>query len=140
MTGEIELATSRYSNHRLIIESGLIPVRITLGFPRFKLAYTLGGKVMKLAPTRSIFGIEDPETFRLAYRSQLDGHGVEVIAADLAEISVLHAGCGLVLLCFEDLTDKKRYGVAPEEHVCHRRGFAAWWRERTGQHVRELGR
>lgn len=38
----------------------------------------------------------------------------------------------LVLLCFEA-------DVKTDPDVCHRRAFAAWWREHTGQDVPELG-
>ena len=37
----------------------------------------------------------------------------------------------LVLLCFEDLSKPGEW--------CHRRIFADWWKDITGDHVRELG-
>ena len=103
-----------------------MPTRITLGAPRWKLAYSLGGRIRELAPTRAVFAIEDEAEFDSAYREQLDGCGVDVIAGEIQRVSLEHAGRGLVLLCFEDIG---KLG----EMSCHRRGFARWWEETTGQ-------
>jgi rubrerythrin len=45
------------------------------------------------------------------------------------DVSARHGGERLVLLCFEDV-------LAGES--CHRRTFAQWWEEQTGQEVPEL--
>lgn len=129
-----ELCTSRYQNADLILEAGALPVRITLGHPRFKLRYTLAGTVMALAP-KGLKDVESDEEFDRLYRERLDSFGVEKLRRAFSDIAAPHSGEGstplLALLCYEDLTK-------PGES-CHRRNFAAWWEERTGQKVEELG-
>jgi hypothetical protein len=48
----------------------------------------------------------------------------------LKAFATAHGSEGVVLLCFEDLTKPGEW--------CHRRSFAAWWDEKTGQKVDEL--
>ena len=110
--------------------TALAPVRITLGKPRMRLDYALAGEIRKLAPSGRLFRIEDPVEFRAAYRERLDRLGVDAVRAQLRAIVAAHGGRGAVLLCFEDVR-------VPGEW-CHRRIFAEWWAERTGQVVAEL--
>jgi hypothetical protein len=67
---------------------------------------------------------------RELYESMLDAHGIAAIEADFHRISAANDNRGLVLLCFCDLTVTGGH--------CHRRLFASWWTERTGQEVPEL--
>ncbi|MFE0255141.1 hypothetical protein [Streptomyces sp. NPDC059010] len=106
-----------------------VPVRITLGGVRFKLPYSLTHAVRELAPRRDYLSAPKPE-FTQAYRADLDQLGPERIAALLHQIAVTEGDHRLVLLCFEDLA---KPGV-----WCHRSVFASWWKERTGDEVREL--
>ncbi|MDQ8706814.1 hypothetical protein RCO28_30730 [Streptomyces sp. LHD-70] len=122
-----ELFTHRYRDFKA--EMG-VPVRITLSPPRWALPYSLDHKVTELAPSRAYFGSGRAE-FELAYRAQLDRCGVEALAARFQRIAVAAGDLRLVLLCFEDLAEPGEW--------CHRRMFAAWWQERTGGQVRELG-
>jgi len=128
----VPLYTSRYQNRALIVESGLAPVRTTLGPPRFPTGYDLQGDLKVLAPSRSIFHLEGT-AFDRAYREQMDATGVDVIRAEIARVHEKTPASGLVLLCFEDV---ERLG----ELSCHRRCFAHWWQEQTGQAIPELGR
>ena len=121
----VRLFTSFYNN-KTLAGAGFAPVRITMGYPRFKLAYTLAGTVKEIAPRRSYFYAPADE-FAGAYRAQLDELGVDRIRALLAPISSEHEGRDLALVCFEK----------PGE-PCHRRQFAAWWEEQTGEIVAEL--
>jgi hypothetical protein len=123
------LRTSRYQNRSGILASGLVPVRITLGHPRWKLGYELGATVRELAPDRAMMGLGE-EAFREAYTAKLERLGHERIAAILSAVSAQHGGRGLVLLCYEDLTK-------PGES-CHRRLFAEVWERWTGEEVPEL--
>ncbi|MFC9222180.1 DUF488 family protein [Streptomyces hygroscopicus] len=106
-----------------------VPVRITLGAPRFRLAYQLRHVVRELAPRKEYFSKPLPE-FTSAYRADLDRLGATWIAARLQEIAETEKKHRLVLLCFEDLTDPAQW--------CHRRIFAKWWKDVTGDEVREL--
>lgn len=130
-----ELATSRYSAGPLIMGSGLVPVRITLGHPRWKLPYTIDATIKMLAPTRETFQAPD---WVARYRHQLDVVGVDSIRRQLDAVSTINFGRGLCLLCFEDLADTKKYPGLEPDHICHRRTFAAWWLEQTGETIREL--
>jgi len=127
----IELAASRYQASTLIVTSGLVPVRITRGYPRFRLGHELGGTIMLLAPSRELLYKRDNCDFDAEYRAQLDGTGLDMIANALSEVSAAHDDRGLVLLCFEDVA---KLG----ELSCHRRSFARSWYERTGRVVPEL--
>lgn len=106
-----------------------VPVRITLGAPRFKLPYPLTRAVRELAPRREYFSKSRGE-FSAAYRADLDHVGVVRIAERLRGIAKAEGDHRLVLLCFEDLSKPTLW--------CHRRIFASWWKDATGDEVREL--
>src|SRR5512132_2627392 len=125
----LRIATSRYFARQKVIDSGLAPVRTTVGAPKFKLGYELAGSVAMLAPY-GLFSIGDRAEFEAAYRARLDGFGVEKIRAALEDLARSAGAARVVLLCFEDLDDPAQ--------SCHRTIFATWWRERTGEHVIEL--
>lgn len=122
-----ELFTHRYQGFE---PSMGVPVRITLGAPRWTLPYALEHQVREAAPSREYFGAARP-VYEAAYVSQLDRHGVEFFASRFQQIAVSARDPRLVLLCFEDLSKPDQW--------CHRRMFAEWWQERTGAKVRELG-
>ena len=121
----LRLATSRYQAQELILASGLVPVRTSVGGPRFPLRYA-PVYLKELAPW-GLRGIADHAAFATSYRARLESFGVEMLTTRFAEISRAYNGRGLVLLCFE-----------PAGAFCHRRVFADWWLERTGCYVPEL--
>lgn len=127
----MRLFTSRYQN-RAIAETDLVPVGITLGNPRFKLAFKVVENVKLLAPPRSMWGKSHDEFIKL-YRECLSGFGLEKILSILKRISDEHGGRDLVLLCFEDV-----FCDDPTKNFCHRRVFAEWWEKETGDVVEEL--
>jgi len=132
-TGEtvlVTLATSRYQNAADIVESGALPVGITVGNPRFKLGYKLACIAKEFAPVGIPREVDDEE-FERQYRARLESFGVERLRNRLSDIAIAHDRTYLVLLCYEDLTK-------PGE-ICHRRMFAEWWREQTGYVTYELG-
>jgi hypothetical protein len=127
-----QIFTSRYANKQIAI-SGLVPVGITVGNPRFRLAYRLARNLKSLAPNRAWFDLPDDE-FKARYVGKLHEKGAAAIASELTETFDAHCtpgDVGLVLLCFEDLT-------VPGA-VCHRRMFASYWQRETGEAVDELG-
>ena len=108
-------------------------VRTTRGAPRFPLKYNLAGTSEAVMPPKHAWGLEADE-FESTYRSHLDALGVEVVARDLTEIKTddhINGGTdrSLVLLCFCKLGEVTH---------CHRRIFAQWWQEQTGESVPEL--
>ena len=126
----IELVTSRFQASKLILAAGLAPTRVTLYYPRFPLGYELAGALPELAPRRAIFRLRGAE-FEEAYRAQLERESVEHLLERMTAIAAIANASGLALLCYEDVI-----GTGLQ---CHRRIFAAWWEEKTGQRVCELG-
>jgi hypothetical protein len=124
-----QLFTSRFGARKLITASGLAPIRISLGGPRWPLGFALAGECPLLAPFGAMLKM-DQELYTRVYRDRLDRLGVATISAALQELSDQNDGRGLVLLCFEDLAKPGQW--------CHRRLFAAWFEEQTGIPVPEL--
>ena len=121
------MKTARYSNPR-VADPSCVPIAVSLGAPKFPLRYRVVATCMTLAPTREILAIDDKERYRAKYRARLDAIGVDSIRAALAPFETPDRE--IVLLCFEDLREPGRF--------CHRRFFAEWWEERTGERVEEL--
>ena len=126
----MNLATSRYQAADLILRSGRVPVGITYGNPRWPLPYKLAGNFRQLAPSKDMFGMEDRCMFEEAYRDKLDRLGVAGVTKLLQKVVDATGNDRLCLLCFEDLTKPGLW--------CHRRLFANWWLEKTGEDVPEL--
>jgi hypothetical protein len=122
--GVTALATGRYATFR---PSMGVPVQISLGRPKFPLDYELHEEIRELMP-RGLLGKElSEEEFTRRYRDRLD---LGALRAQFDAISKRHDGKRLVLLCFEDVKAGQ---------FCHRRVFADWFHERTGQRVPEVG-
>lgn len=122
----MQLATCTYQE--FTPDMGM-PVRTTVGYPRFKLAYTIAGHAHLITPAKWMLTL-GYDAFAEAYRNRLDDAGVDAIRTQLEQIPA-GAGQRLVLLCFDRLD---RPGV-----WCHRTLFATWWQEHTGEQVPELG-
>ncbi len=122
----MRLFTSRYQHPGLADRLDLVKVRTTVGAPRWRLAYPLE-RSAALTP----YGAFGEPDWRERYVGRLEKIGLEEIRRELDAISRRHDGRDLVLLCFEDV---HRDG----EEACHRRAFAAWWQQRTGEVVDEL--
>lgn len=115
--------TSYYSSKK--ITSEYAAVRISVGHPRWKLPYSVAGAIPGLAPDRAWIGMERAE-YEPLYRAKLEAAGVDKIRS---EIRALSGDRPAVLLCFESPLDGT---------WCHRRIFADWWQEKTGETVPEL--
>jgi hypothetical protein len=74
--------------------------------------------------------IESMVEFATAYRAKLEKGGLERIRKEMENISATHGGKPLALVCFEDLSKPGEW--------CHRRIFAVYWFEKTGDVVEEL--
>lgn len=124
-----DLNTSRYANRELA-RLDAVPVGITRGVPKFPVGYSY--RLLRLlAPSRETFGMDSDEDFRRSYREGLQEIGVERIASEFRRLSAQGGGRPLVLLCFEVVS-------GPHAEHCHRRDFAQFWYEQTGQAVPEL--
>lgn len=125
----LDLATSRYQAATAIEESGRLPVGITKGRPRWRLPYDLAGNIRRLgAVGPGEFTEKDRDRFAALYRSRMDDIGIDKVRM------LLQAAAGdhdrLVLLCYEDVHKPGEW--------CHRRIFAEWYEEQTGDAVPEL--
>jgi hypothetical protein len=123
-----QLYTSRWANKDLA-DLDVVPVGISRGLPRWPLPYRY--RLLRLlAPRRETFALQDLNEFEQAYLAGLEELGVEKIARALRKIGYEHGGRSLALLCYEN---------THAGEVCHRRIFATWIEEQTGQPVPELG-
>jgi hypothetical protein len=121
-----ELATSRYADFTPAMG---VPVQTSIGRPKFPIRYDLTEEVRDLMP-RGLFGKDLSETeFTARYRGRLDKIGVDRLRRQFDAISRRHGGERLICLCYEDVHAGQ---------FCHRRIFADWWQERTGQVVPEV--
>ena len=103
----------------------VVATGISIGAPKFPLGYECV-YLRRVAPW-GLREIANNDEFAKRYRARLDEIGSDRIAMRFAEISTEHDGRGLALLCFE-----------PVGQFCHRRVFADWFEEQTGQFVPEL--
>ena len=132
------LYTSYWKNEALALppHDKALKLGISRGGPRRRMPYKyLMLREEPFAPSRRLLtwwrrpGVrtsEDAEVYEREYLLQLEDAGVEEISAQL-ERKVAGANDTVILLCHEE----------PGE-FCHRRLFARWWREQTGQEIPEL--
>lgn len=105
-------------------------VQISQGLPRWKYCqpdYNLAG----ITPEYDRHAGHSAEELRRQYRAQLDDYGVDNIRADFADLAEMMRADGSqaepVLCCHEK-----------DGSTCHRRWFAEWWQEKTGETIPEL--
>lgn len=124
----MELLTASYGSWRPGTGS---PVAISLTTPRWRPEAADWPQCYELCPRWRYFHAPAAE-FEAAYVAQLEGFGVQLIHAALTWIAreAYEAPSErLVLCCWE----------SPEaaETGCHRRQFARWWLENTGERIKE---
>jgi len=122
----VKVATSRYQNGEVIVDSGLAPVRITLGHPRWQLPYTLAGTLLDLAPERAWMKSEE-DVFERHMNAKLFRVGATRITEMVESMAIGYAG--VVLLCYEKI---------PGPDFCHRTMVADWMNTNLGWDVQEL--
>jgi hypothetical protein len=120
------LVTSRYSEPAVARFSGA-KVRITVGYPRFKLRYSIDVTIKELAPFGLMGKDLSPEEFERLYRQRLDGVGVDQVLGLLEAVRALTPSRMACLLCFE-----------PIGQPCHRRALARWLNDQCRLVVPEL--
>jgi hypothetical protein len=132
------LYTSYWKNGALALppHDKALKLGISRGGPRRRVPYKyLMLREEPFAPSRRLLtwwrrpGVrtpEDAEVYEREYLLQLEVAGVEGVSAQL-ERKVAGTNETVILLCHEE----------PGE-FCHRRLFARWWREQTGQEIPEL--
>ena len=125
----MQIYTSRWNAGNLIIGSGCNAVSISLGVPKFPLAFPTMASIPELMPHGSWLQIPEPE-YRVKYLAKLEKVGVPWLMVRLQEVSEKNPEGKIALLCWENLA---------KGDWCHRRMFAEWWEEKTGMVVEELG-
>jgi hypothetical protein len=118
--------TSYYNNLAVIdaIAIGALPVRISWGTPRFKITYRERLVVApEIIPEREMAWM-DPDTYKKFYFDILEEETVDAIRARFLGFGATD----LILLCF----------CKPSAPFCHRRLFADWWMDKTGEIIPEL--
>jgi hypothetical protein len=121
------VATSRYKGYQ---KTYGVPVRITVGYPKFWRKDKLGPleMVSEAAPwEKQIWNLPDDQAKAL-YEARCEDH-LEIIVKKLAELARRFPGQRLVLLCYEDVH---------KGEVCHRSWFADWFWRRFGITIPEL--
>ena len=104
----------------------MVKVRISLGNPRWKTPYQIAGTIKNLMPTRDLLSKNlYYDDYKEEYIRILESVGLCAIQKALAEF-----GKNVVLLCFENVTK--------DENWCHRRIFAEWYEQKTGESIQEL--
>lgn len=126
--GVLTVATSRYQAGDKIAASGLVPVGITVGSPRFKIDYRDRLVYVREASPKGLIGMEDVDAFVKAYYLRLEEHGFDSFRERFTSLADDAEAPGVVLLCFEDV----------DKEFCHRQAFAVWWSMRGGKKVKEL--
>lgn len=100
-------------------------VSIAVGNPRYPVPYKIVN-VRSIKPY-GIFGKYHGEEYLEKYFERLDSFGVEAILEELKVASEGHEN--VILMCHEK-----------NEKECHRRMFAKWWFDHTGEFIPEYGK
>lgn len=120
-----------------------VPVRISLGVPKFSVPGFDPKRWLRVLTPQGWYFRANKTDFDRNFYNQLHSAGVDNIHNQLQNLSRYHDREPLVLLCFEKLHGLAyREGddvTALEAQFCHRRMFALWWRNTTGELIPELG-
>jgi hypothetical protein len=121
----MKIATSRYFANGLISESGLTPLGITVGAPKFPLNYELAGNIGMLAPFGGMRKVTDEQEFVKQYRERLERFGVakikRVLACPRSSGPVVPQEPVLVLLLIHVLLNLRQLVDVVEERQRHLR-------------------
>lgn len=120
-------ATCSYSAMR---DGWGVPIRTSLGHPRFKLQYRIEEYVEEVTP-KGVFrnpAYTDDAQMEAAYVIRLNENAAAIEAAFEA-LQAKHGDRPLVFLCFENVHEGK---------ACHRRWLADWMQLRFGFEVPEI--
>jgi hypothetical protein len=121
-----EVATAAYSAYVAGVGHGFVPVRTSVGVPKFAgPAAREWPRCDELVPW-GLLGNMPESAFTARYRARLEKIGADRIRESLIAIHERHGHRPLMLLCFE-----------PAGAFCHRRLVADLWQEWTGQTIDE---
>lgn len=123
-----EVLTGRYHVSSLA-SPNVVPVRTSMGKPKFKLGYALEESMSSVMPDGWMLKL-DPKPFVDAYMAKLERVGINAIMDEINAISKRHGGATPVLLCYENIEDGVSY--------CHRRIASTWIEKKVGIVVPEF--
>lgn len=99
-----------------------VPVRSTVGLPRFGLKYVLAGHWVSVTPQRAWLTDKVNEAdFRRMYRHKLHKIGVDRVMQEAEDIATFAGDNRVVALCFDDLRKPGMW--------CHRQMLGEWLEE-----------
>jgi hypothetical protein len=107
-------------------------VRVSTGAPRY-CKHRMAGALPLLYPDRAWLDL-DERAYTRRYLAMLNRIGVAPICAAFASLGDEVEGRAVVLLCFESLSPAD----VKQGQFCHRRIFAKWWQDQTGEIISEL--
>lgn len=96
---------------------------IAVGYPKFNLPFEL--KHVSSIKPYGVFGKYEGDEYYKKYMERLEKIGVDRIYEDLKNAQGDKEN--LVLMCYEKNADE-----------CHRRMFAEWWLQKTGEIIEEI--
>ena len=99
-------------------------ISIAVGNPKYPVPYEL--KNANTLKPYGVFGKYEGDEYEIAYRKKLDRTGTAKIRSEVVRLAEGHEN--VMLMCHEK-----------DPSICHRRIFAKWWEEKTGQEIPEFG-
>jgi hypothetical protein len=124
------MKTSYYTHAASLNRTKFFLVRTSLGSPRF---LKCDENAQFLAPDREWLDLSE-SAYRRKYIAKLNKFGVPAFKSEFSKIQKAAGKREIVLLCYESLSPEK----VAEGQFCHRRIFADWWEQQTGEKVAEV--
>lgn len=121
----MKIYTSYFSRQRKMELDDAAYISIAVGNPRYAVPYKIED-ARSLKPY-GIFGKYHGEEYKQKYFERLDFFGVDTILKELNRLRGDHEN--VILMCHEK-----------DENECHRRMFAEWWFNQTGEFIPEFGK
>ena len=124
------MKTSYYTHAASLNKTKFFLVRTSIGSPRF---LKCDCNASFIAPEQDWLDLTEA-SYRRKYIAKLNKFGVAQFKSEFAEIQKSAGKREIVLLCYESLSPEK----VAEGQFCHRRIFADWWEQQTGEKVEEV--
>lgn len=124
-----DVYTGHWGSHR-VWPPGIVPVRISIGLPRFLPDITNSSAAINDLMPWGLFKIADREEFTRRFRHRLHVKGPDLIQQQFDYLLEAYTPRSLMLCCYENLHKPGEW--------CHRRTFARWWHDKTGQVIHDL--
>ena len=124
------MKTSYYNHAASLDRNKFFLVRTSLGSPRF---LKCDHSADFLSPEHDWLDLSEA-SYRRKYIAKLNKFGVPAFKSEISKLKKLAGKREIILLCFESLAPDN----VADGQFCHRRIFAKWWEEQTGEAVPEF--